>query len=181
MGAKVRNWYKDGPYWRHPESSNAGDLIFNTMDKVIRDNDKSDWAIDALFACADLLISGLRWPDRLSRDDTAPTWIQWKLYKWGLGKTVYSRPQQVMTKDPYIAFYAACIHLGFSDVIQDVAMPWNTYSPSTNVWRKYLITHNAKYLKRYRFRQRFSSNEKAYVRRLDELRELAISSFTNTV
>jgi len=168
------DWFKDGPYWRHPGSSNAGDLIFNTCDKLIRDGDLSDWAHKAMWACYDLLSVPIRWPGRLNEPDTAPTWIQWKWYKWGLGEKVYSRPQQTMTRDPYIAFYAACIHLDHRELIREIKLPWNAFAPSTYYWRKYLISHNDKYLKCFRFLQRFSSNKKEYVRRLDELREFAI-------
>ena len=172
----MRVWYKDSFFWRHNESSNAGDLIFNTMDKVLRDSDTSDWAVDALYSCANLLIDGKRWPNRLNQADTAKTWLQWKWYKWGLGKTVYSRPQQTMTRDPYIAFYADCIRLDHPERIREIKLPWNAFAPSTYYWRKYLISHNTVYLKCYRFLQRFSSNKHAYVKRLNELREMAIQN-----
>lgn len=170
----ILEWFKDGPFWRHPKSSNAGDLIFNTCDKILRDGDKSEWAHSALMACFELLKARLRWPDRLDKEHTADTWIQWKWYKWGFGKKVYSRPQHVMTRDPYIAFYAVCVFLGRRDLISQVNVPINCFSPGFYIYRKYLITHNDIYLKCYRFIKLFTFSKKDFVKRLDELREYAI-------
>ena len=169
----VREWFEDGPFWRHNDSSNAGDLIFNTMDKDIRDKNISQEAHDRLEACSLLLKDRERWPKRLDVYNTSRTWIR---YKWSklLKNGKFSRPRHIMTRDPYIAFYANCIRLGRRDLIAEIKIPWYCYKPSTFVWRKYLITRDSKYLRRYRFWQRFSSNKHAYVRRLDELREFAI-------
>ncbi len=135
----MSNWHKDGPYWRHSESSNAGDLIFNTCYKIIQDADISEWSFIALIACGNLLEIRQRWPLRLDEPDTSKTWIQWKWYKWGFGKKVYSRPRHVMTRDPYIAWTTACIFTNNKHLIRRAPMPWYLYSPEIWRWRRRLI------------------------------------------
>ena len=169
----MREWYKDGPYWRHNESSNAGDLIFNTCDKIIRDGDTSEWAFNALLYCLDLLLVGKRWPDSLTQADTSKTWIR---YKWSklLKNGRYSRPQHILTRDPYTAFYAACAMVA-PVLIGDVQPVWYIYRSNFFNWWRYLCTGNVKYLRRYLFWDMFSTSNKPYVIRLRELRSLAIN------
>jgi len=171
----TREWFKDGFFWRHPESGNAGDLIFNTMYKIMQDGDYSDWAYSALTACADLLRSGKRWPDRLTRDDTAKNWLQWK---WDMLRKNrrYSRPQQVLTRDPFIAVYAAAFKMNRWQLIEVVTVPWYLYRPTLWNWRKYIMSGDIKYLRRYRFWSRFSTSQKDYVVRLRAIKEDIINA-----
>ena len=156
-------WYKDGPFWRHPDSSNAGDLIFNSCYKIIQDVDVSPWALSALSACGLLLKERKRWPVRLNREDTAKTWIQWKWYKWGLGKKVYSRPRHIMTRDAYVAWITACVLTNNHYLVKSVTIPLHLtnpiYAPNTWWWRKRLI----------------QDNQEEYAQRLDYLRALAVT------
>jgi len=68
---QIGEWYKDSRFWRKKpdnswdKSDGKSDLIFNTCYKILRDQDKSEWAYNAIEACADLLLKGQRWPDRM--------------------------------------------------------------------------------------------------------------------
>lgn len=157
-----REWFKDGPFWRHPDSTGPGDLIFNTCYKIIQDVDVSPWALEALTACCQLLKARKRWPDRLSLDNTAKNWIQWQWSKLE-GDHRYSRPQGDMTRDPYIAWISACVLTRNEYLIKGVSIPWYLsnpfYAPKTMRWRRKLI----------------KDDRKVYVKRLSYLRALAVS------
>ena len=116
----MSDWFKDGPYWRHPDSGDAGDLVYNTMSRIIDMQDKSEWAEFSLLECMDLLIVGKRWPDRLNYIPTG-------------------RSQTKMTRDPYIAFYCCAMFLGRPEYVEYVEMPWYCYSPRTWRWHRRLI------------------------------------------
>ena len=126
-------WWKDGFFWRHPSSGDAGDLIFNTLARIIDMNDKSEWAKCSLLECMDLLLVDKRWPDRLNQENTAKNRLQW----W-FGKG-YTRPQDDMTRDPYVAFYCCALFLGFSNWIEMVPIPWYCFSPGVSWWRHKLM------------------------------------------
>lgn len=149
-------WFKDGYFWRHSVSTNAGDLIYNTMSRIIDMRDKSDWAYSALDACFLLLFDRKRWPNRLSRDDMAKNWFQWQWSKF-LGNGKYSRPQGNMTRDPYIAVITCALFLDQHEVIENIHIPLYLYSRETWVWRRRLI----------------KDNRKNYIQRLDYLRATA--------
>jgi len=193
MEEEVREWYKwrylwlrESKAWEHdyygfsPEG--LSDCIFNTCNKIIVDEDESSWAECAIVYCSIQLQNHRRWPDALHPDRSAKNWFQWKwdklLVKMGIRKLRLYRPQGNETRDNYIAFYTACMfhgsNFGVGYYIKNISPPIHLYAPSTWSWIKYIRTGNFKYLKRYRFWQKFSSNKHEYVRRLDELRELAI-------
>jgi hypothetical protein len=197
----MREPYKDGFFWRdntpgwgfrmyngYPDGK--GDLGFNTCDQIIRDNDKSLWAYEALYECADLLLDGKRWPDRMNQDIDSKNRLDSMRYRWpgkvkrwlikrGCKNVVDRgwkyRWQTGMTRDPFTAFYTACMLLGEADLLRDVMPIWYNYRPSFWAWYKFLKTGKAKHLKRYRFWSKFTSSKKDYVSRLSELREIAIS------
>lgn len=161
-------WFKDGNFWRKAGepwektlrgiyTHGLGDLIYNTLSKIVDDNDTSDWAYDALDACYNLLLCGQRWPDRLNGIESK-NYLHWRwsrvVYKvahqrgnkWsylnGFGKIVVKlgyknvqkyRPQGNMTRDPFAAFDAACLHLGMSQLIEFVPIPLHLYTPQ--VWK----------------------------------------------
>lgn len=159
----MREWYKDGSYWRHNESTGMGDLIFNTCFKIIQDVDVSPWALTALSSCCHLLKAHKRWPDRLNQENTAKNWIQWKWSKL-LKNGKYSRPQGDMTRDPYIAWITACILTRNEYLIQSVTIPWYLsnpfYAPTTRRWRRRLL----------------KDKREVYVQRLGYLRSLAVTA-----
>jgi hypothetical protein len=174
---KQGEWFKDGTFWREwghewekvlrgIHTHGLGDLIHSTCSKIIDDDDKSEWAYDALDACFTLLLARKRWPDRLNGIESK-NYIEWRWerikYKnthlrgeqralklnW-LGKIAVKlgyknlqkyRPQGNMTRDPYIAFFACCLHLGLSQLIEPIIIPWHLWSQPTFNWRKRLI-HN---------------------------------------
>jgi len=128
-------WVKEGYFWRRKDpwlTSGIGDIIFNTMTKIVIDNDTSDWAFEAFFSCSRLLAAGKRWPDEYN--DT---------YK--------ERSQTGMTRDPYIAFGACYSHLlGQGDDnelkynLQAVKPPFKIWwwTPSFYIWWRRLTRDN---------------------------------------
>ena len=133
-----KQWFKDGYFWRHPGSRDAGDLIYNTMSRIIDMEDKSEWAYISLDFCILLLFDGKRWPNRLNQDNTAKNWFQWKWSRL-LKNGKYTRPQTNMTRDPYIATITCAIFLGGHDYIQNIHIPIHLYSLKTWRWRRRLI------------------------------------------
>lgn len=127
----MKNWYKDGYYWRHPGSGDAGDLIYNTMSRIIDMDDKSEWAYTSLLDCINLLNEGKRWPDRLTQTDTARTWLGWKLSK------KLTRPQHILTRDPFIATITCAIYL---DMDYQLTIPWYCYYRRVSKWKRRLET-----------------------------------------
>ena len=62
------------------------------------------------------------------------------------------RSQTRMTRDPYTAFYTACIMLDLKEDIEIVKIPWYLYRPEVWTWRRRLIKDNSKdYVKRLRY------------------------------
>jgi hypothetical protein len=144
----IGEWYKDGWFWRKKntdESDGKGDLIFNTCYKILRDRDKSDWAYKAMQACANLLLKGQRWPERMWAPLDAESWIERiivRSLKHWFGITVKRyefRYQGRMVRDSWIALYTACVFLDRKQFIEAVSMPWYLYSPEVWRWRKRLI------------------------------------------
>lgn len=171
MKTEADNWYKEGLFWRsiykHWEYDKygfspcgMGDLIFNTMTKIISYNDKSDWAYCSLDACASLLLFGKRWPDDMNNDRISKNGLQYLFskirYRIFGGQQLY-RPQGSLTRDPYIALYACAVFLGRYQYIDIVKPPWWLYSRNTWRWRRRLL----------------KDNRKDYVIRLGYLRSLA--------
>ena len=178
------------------EPHGKGDLGFNTCDQIIRDKDRSPWAHDATFACQDLLFCGARWPRSMNQDIDAKSRLRWRwsaawkrivrdkkghLNKFGrwcekIGLPIYVkyRFRGRLTRDPYTAFYAACLDLGHPELIPDTPPVWYVYNPAFWSWYRYLCTKEEKYLKRYLFWNGFSTSNKDYVVRLRELRSMAI-------
>ena len=155
-------WFKDGNFWRHPGSSNAGDLIFNTMARIIDMEDTSDWAHASFDECKQLLSEDKRWPDRLTQEDTAKSMLQYRwvrfLYRLNLRKLRYSRPQDGMTRDPYVATITCALHLGRPEEISAITIPWTSYSRATWLWRRILI----------------KDKQSMWVQRLDYYRALSV-------
>ncbi len=140
----------------------AFDVIYNTCRKIIDDNDKSDWAYDAVFECANLLRARIRYPDKWVTKNVAKNRIdEWwsikmyncrykdrdwfkKLFKQDTGKYVKIGPNTKLTRDPYVYLYAACVHLNILQFIEVIQPPWYLFRPSLWVWRKYIL-HRTKF------------------------------------
>jgi hypothetical protein len=104
-------WYKYEYFWRRGDNDGdespqdrgdgTGDLIFNTLTKILIDRDYSEWAVNAFHVCADLLIERKRYPDEFLIGKETPNMIVywWKRYirkEWPL------KPQGRMSRDPFI-------------------------------------------------------------------------------
>ena len=189
-------WFQEGNFWRgrNSDGSNGmGDLIYNTLVKIIYHQDTSDWAIKALEACHALLKAHKRWPDYMNDHPmVAKTWaaravnrILNKIKRWGRRKNIAIidkiikewkpfRYQGRMTRDPYTAFYAACIMLDRVDLIKDTKVAFICWRPDMWMWRKYLIKPNSVHLTLYRFLDGTKKPRLNYVMRLNALREYSI-------
>ena len=161
MSWDINKFYKFGYFYRSksPEweinlygfaVNGRGDLIYNTLRKIIETNDKSDWAYSAFQECADLLAYGKRWPDALN-----PPIIP--------GKQSY-RSQFSMTRDPWIAFYACAIHLNRKQFIK-AKPPHKLYSPEVWAWRRALLSKR----NCYKFFRRITPGRRNFVKALDDL------------
>ena len=74
---------KEGYFYRGPVKSwqidkygfaprGMGDLIYNTMRKIIDESERGSWAYIALSECFWLLIDGKRWPDSMNMQYVRP-------------------------------------------------------------------------------------------------------------
>jgi len=167
-------FYKEGYFWIDPSqpwdielygkvTNNKFDLIFNTCDKIIMDNDTSEWAHGALYNCAELLRNRRRWPYYMDQEGDPKTRLWWRLsrllywlYLIGPVK-VYGHPKR-MSRDPFINFFTTCTLLDQMHHIKNITIPWWLYRPNTWRWIRRLI----------------KDNRKDYVKRLDYLRAKAI-------
>ena len=184
----MREWYQHKGLWRNvsPEweyeqygfyPEGLSDIIFNTCNKIIEDDDESDWAYDALCICMDLLMDGKRWPNP-NPEQAAKTRLEhrWSRLLFRLGKkTVKYRPQHSETRDGYIAWATLCVKLNATELIEDVVPPWYLYTPSFWNWWKYLITGKSKHKFGYVIWEFFGLSAKDYVQRLDKLKRLAVN------
>ena len=180
-----------------------GDLGFNSCAEEIDDFDIDDIddTLDTWVACGKLLKERKRWPDRMAHYCDANNWFQWRWsqLKFKLGiktgwwiwndelgeyelkmlKTVMYRPQNNITRDPHIAWITLTVLLKgelAAGCIEDIKIPWYLYRPGIWAWRKYLITGDLKYGKRYVFWDRFDRKvTPGYVSRLDKYMTMAIA------
>jgi len=178
--------YKEGYFWRDKSNpwhykghvcypNGKGDLISNTMRKTLFEKDSSDWAYGALSCCKSLLKSRKRWPDYMNQPIDCKSKIYFYVRRWfyrkGLVKERPFRPQNDMTRDPHIMFFAVCCYLDHKEDIEDVTIPFRLFRPNVWAWRKYLITGKDKYRRRYYFWERFSINEPDFAQRLTKVME----------
>lgn len=194
-------WYKDENdfYWRRKNvdgSNGMGDLIFNTMGKILYEGDTSRWAFNAWLACKILLMNRERWPDYMNdHPSVAKTRLSYyrarahiflkkflralkltRLENW-ITPHWYNFPhryQKKMTRDPYIAYYGVCAMFRRFQSVGNAKPPFFTGRPDFAMWRRYLITGKGYYLNLYRFFDGFSKPRKNYVIALNEIKEYAI-------
>ena len=168
----VSRWYKQDRFWRRKDNnrSGTGDIIFNTLTKIILDGDRSLWAVMAFIKCAMLLIARKRWPNDLNTGYEAPNRIVWFILR--ITKKLFNKPNRLykpqsrMSRDPFIALGACYEHLlseetEYEDIVisvfESVTLPWYLYSHNTWQW----------------WRRLKKDNRKDYVIRLTYLRALA--------
>jgi len=169
-------WYKDGYFWVDPTqkwandyygyvTNNKFDTAHNTCDRIVIEDDRSDWAEKAVFACFKLLYRKprRRWPVRLDHPKDSMSWLHWRgrqLLRWLylIDSPPYGWVHR-MSRDPFIALISAAtmfpeIHL----IIDVISIPWYLYRPNTWRWHRKLK----------------KDNRKEYVKELDYLRAKAI-------
>ena len=186
-----KGWYKDGYFWRDPNSDGSngkGDLIANTCHKIIYEEDCSEWAYHALISCRDLLRHRKRWPDGWHHRMDTPTRFG-RMVNRTINKTsrligriinrniathLPFRYQGRMTRDPFSNWATACLLLDYAWMLDTMTYPNYIWNPGFGAWWKYIKTSKVRYLRRYRFFNRFTITKKAFVIALDERRELAI-------
>ena len=158
-------WEKQGYLWIKIDNGHRtyGDIIFNTMSKIVEDNDTSEWALYSWFECAGLLLQDKRWPDEFKKDNEAPNRWLWYPYKWVThwGKRKWSRPQSDITRDPHYTFGDCYTHLyghhgelinGFMTILyHNIKLPWFVWRYSFYRWKRRLKGVNSKhFVKRLR-------------------------------
>jgi len=174
-----KDWYKDGPFWRHPNhdgSNGKGDLIFNTCNRIVIQVDKSDWAKQAILYCWILLWVRKRWPDRMTHPMDAKSWF-WRAVNRTVNKMFDTnlpfRAQKRMSRDPFKAWICACTVVGAYRKMQLLTIPFYLYRPATWSWYRFIRKGNRFWWKMYLFWKKFSFSKKDYVIRLHELMEEA--------
>lgn len=149
--AMDQEWEKRGYFWWHVGRWN-GDLIYNTCTRIIDMQDDSDWAKMAIIECATLLQKRIRWPE--DRENEAKGYWDWygtKLLKWlYIIPKAKARPKKDITRDPFIAFYAACEFLNMQIFIKTTRMPLRTHRFTKTYWwwRKLIRDPRKKFVKR---------------------------------
>lgn len=133
---KDKGWYRGlkkdwefEAYGFYPRG--LGDLIYNNLRRIIEDKDTSKWAENVFNKALVLLIQGKRWPDELDPEKVK-------------GKKRY-RSQKSMTRDPWVMFYAACIHFNKREFIS-LKPQWRLYRPELWALRKALLGEKNSYL-----------------------------------
>lgn len=112
-------WVKDGNFWLRKapwSTSGVGDIIFNTLTKIVIDGDISNWAFEAFKQCSDLLENQFRWPEKYG-----------DVYENG-------RRRDNMTRDPYIALGACYSHLLDSYSKEELTYFLNKVKPPLSIW-----------------------------------------------
>jgi len=137
--SEERQWEYD-MYGFYPRG--LGDIIYNTLRKIIETNDTSKWAYTVFDKCTVLLIQGKRWPDEMHPEQSTPIslirWATKNMHKWGWIEKAKYRSQTSMTRDPWILYYAACIHLNKRAFI-NLYPPVRRYRPVLWELRKALL------------------------------------------
>jgi hypothetical protein len=165
----MKVWYTYENFWRRGDGDDdhtpqdrddgTGDIIWNTLTKIVIDKDTSTWAVVSFCECAKLLRDDRRWPYGFDSGSEAPSIFIWYLHK-ALGIKKYAnRPANDMTRDPHIAFGACYAHLlrshnwacdmRLKSEYESVKMPLRIRRRTTTAWRKRMIKDNRKhYVKR---------------------------------
>ncbi len=195
----TQGWQKekdDGPYRRR------GDIINHTAKKIIADNDRSEWARKAIRVCVDLLKERKRWPDGMGAPiiectTRAGSWYykqKWNILKWWYRKVLKVNPptyakdplykhrykprwQRDMTRDPYIAVIAACVHLGEIEWIKEISIPGYCWRQPTWAWHHFLKDATHKRLNRYEWYEKRNTPPSGFATRLQQIRIDAKSTF----
>ena len=110
---RVVKWYKYDVFWRRgdadgnesPQDHDDGtdDIIWNTLTKIVIDQDTSLWAFNSFRKCLALLKERRRYPDEFLTGRETPNML---VYWWKHNVTKEDgvlKPQGRMSRDPFIA------------------------------------------------------------------------------
>lgn len=154
-----------------------GDIIYNSLRRIIDDKDTSDWAFRALWICKELLLDGKRWPDWMNHERDAKNRIGWwwsrLLYNLYLINHQKYRPQTSMTRDPWCYFYTASVILERKRFVEIVPIPWWLWRQPVWAWRRYLIEPTERNKRRWLFWESLNCPKKEYAKRMVEYRAMA--------
>jgi len=120
-----------------------GDALSGSALMAVAHNDP-----EMLLLCLKLLKEGKRWPDELSHENDAKTWIGWQisrhLRKWGFREHEKYRPQTYVTRDPCLAVAYSLALAGKEDKIKEIKIPFLRRRPSSSSWLRYMKTGKGK-------------------------------------
>ena len=134
----INEYFKEGYFyvreyesWMKP-GEQYGDVIYDTLRKIIETKDKSDWAKISFSICRNLLWEGKRWPlymeEEIGERKEIPI-----LKRFIVNNKRQVRSQLSITRDPFIALYACAVHLEIRLEIMP-KIPFWLYSPTTWSW-----------------------------------------------
>ena len=144
----IDEFEKEGNFYRGPNKAwelrkygfypqGLGDLIYNTLRKILEERDKSPWAYEAYYECRELLRAGKRWPDYLVDNKGIDRLIAKNRLDNILNPSKY-RWQKGMTRDPWVMFYCCSIHLDMPSDLE-YKPQWWLYRPKLWSFRRALI------------------------------------------
>jgi len=163
---KKIEWIKEGPFWVMVVNGvrTYRDQVYNDLTKIVHDIDTSDWAVRSYKECAKLLLNGKRWHDDYNTGLEAPNRWVWYPY-WAIMKLLkipsdgwsWQRPQTDMTRDPYYALGACCMHFmrnktdmpnemvaEIAEAFLQIKLPWYIFRFSYYRWKRGLINDKRK-------------------------------------
>lgn len=153
----MSEWYKQYDLWLHPgpdwdikeygeRGVSKGDCIFNTLVRIIDQDDRSEWADKAIDRCVELLKLRLRWPMGLNSHNDARNRIDeyWSklLHELNIRDYHKFRPQKSITRDPFVPLYYLAVLRNRINIIKELRIPIHLYTPTVFSWRRYLIKPN---------------------------------------
>jgi len=130
------------------------DMISNTCERILEEQDNSPWAAKAVRSCTALLAIRKRWDYGLIDKRDAKTILEYHwthtLWEMGIRKTRKLAPRGWMTRDPYIWTAAAAVMTGQTFLVNGMSPPLRCYNPSTWAFMKFLRDPST--LNYYRFK-----------------------------
>ena len=155
-----------------------GDCLFNSLTRILDQNDHSDWADKCIETCSNLLKERKRWCEELNDSNDAKNRIDeyWSklMHKWGFRDHHKYRPQKSITRDPWIALYVVAVDRDRRGLLLNKP-PWWLRTPTFAAWRKHLIKPNKWSLFIFRLGMKIPT-KRDYVIRLRELMEQSIKT-----
>ena len=146
----VGNWYL-GPIipWQtelygSERRSGVDDLFYNNCRLMIETGDRSHEAMFRHARCNLLLEQGKRWPDHMNTRNQCKTvfcsWVQKMKFKYykkrGKAVQVKRRSQNDLTRDCFVLYHAAGVHLGWDVKAVYVKPPLRLWRPNFGAWMR---------------------------------------------